>query len=76
MIQFLVVNCKGCGRKRSWLNVRDYAGICMKELVETTKKNSVGIVDVPFEILVGHLPNISPNEVITTAANLVGKSDY
>lgn len=50
----------------SCFTVRDYAGSCTKGLVETQKK----------KIRNGNLPNTSPNEVITTLTNLLGKSDY
>jgi hypothetical protein len=32
---------KGCGRKRSWTNLRYYPGICLEKLRKATKKISV-----------------------------------
>jgi hypothetical protein len=32
-----IMNCKGCGRKWSWLNFRCYPGICLKVLRKTTR---------------------------------------
>jgi hypothetical protein len=33
-----MINCKGHGRKRSWLNVRFYPGIGLEGLRKTKKK--------------------------------------
>jgi hypothetical protein len=32
-----MMNWKGCGRKRSWPNLRYYTGICLEGLRKTTK---------------------------------------
>jgi hypothetical protein len=32
-----MINWKGCERKRSWPNVRDYPGICPEELRKTSQ---------------------------------------
>jgi hypothetical protein len=34
------MNWKGCGRKRSWPNLRYYPGICLEGLTKTTKNLS------------------------------------
>jgi hypothetical protein len=34
------MNWKGCGRKRSWPNLRYYPGICLEGLRKTTKNLS------------------------------------
>jgi hypothetical protein len=34
------MNGKGCGKKRLWLNLRYYPGICLKGLSKTTKNLS------------------------------------
>jgi hypothetical protein len=34
------MNWKGCGRKRSWPNLRYYSGICQERLRKTTKNLS------------------------------------
>jgi hypothetical protein len=34
------MNWKGCGRKRSWLNLRYYPGICVEGLRKTMKNLS------------------------------------
>jgi hypothetical protein len=32
-----MMSCKGCGRKRSWPNLRKYPDICLEKLEKITK---------------------------------------
>jgi hypothetical protein len=51
-----ILNWKGCGKKRSWLILRCYPGICLKDMTKITKK-SVVISGLLAEIWTPDLPN-------------------
>jgi hypothetical protein len=53
----MTMNNKGCGRKRSWPNLRYYPEIFLKGLRKTTI--NIRRVGVPAEIRMGYLPNTS-----------------
>jgi hypothetical protein len=44
-----MINCKGCGRKRSWYTLRYYPGICLEGL-RKPRKASVRIAGLRAEI--------------------------
>jgi hypothetical protein len=54
----LIVNWKGCVKKRQWPSLRYYPGIRQERLARTTKKEE-RIICFQAEIRTGHLTNTS-----------------
>jgi hypothetical protein len=63
------MNWRGCERKRSWLNLRNYAGNFV-EVLRRTRKTSVRMANVLAEPLIGHLLRTRQKSHVLYAINL------